>query len=531
MERTDTLNIIVSLFAATLASLCVDDAVAADVPFSARSTVLVLNEDNDHYFKLDRKFMDIAHLEAYVDRLAEGGNVTHVFFCPTGQRASFDSKVWEPIWKGLEEYPREKIWYLFRQWSENAKLLNDNGIDPYAVWIARCRKNGISPWLAPRMNDCHDGAADLSKPYRSITLWRERKDLHCYPEWNKPDWGRHQFDYSHAEVRESALAMLRELFERYDFDGIELDGGIWFPKEKARASIPVMNAFIREVDAMRREWAGRRGHPILIGAKVSHSPESCRNQGCDVAKWVREGMVDWVICSNGGGNPIFDVPVDAWRKEFGERKDAKVICGSNYSYTPSHGMKRQSMTSAMYRGWADAMLTSGADGLYLFNLQYHPVEQAEVVRSGLAPASLLRHERFYHALGGMPVDMPGRGRIRFKAGSAATNGISRLVLAFKGDVPPIDAIAVSVNGCSPRGISSGKYVSWWREEIDPAERILPELYSLEFELVEGTVKLGANYAEISSEAECHIVAAGISSAPSSQQEKSETPDPAGAVGR
>jgi len=58
---------------------------------------VVFDEDNDHFFKSPETWMDVAHLEAYVDRIAADGKATHVFFCPTGGRASFDSKTWEPI--------------------------------------------------------------------------------------------------------------------------------------------------------------------------------------------------------------------------------------------------------------------------------------------------------------------------------------------------------------------------------------------------------------------------------------------------
>lgn len=45
-------------------------------------------------------------LKAYVDDFARG-HVTHFFMCPVGQRASYDSKVWEPIWAGMDEPGRK----------------------------------------------------------------------------------------------------------------------------------------------------------------------------------------------------------------------------------------------------------------------------------------------------------------------------------------------------------------------------------------------------------------------------------------
>ena len=63
---------------------------------------LVVNEDNDHFFKLDSSLMTEEGLRGYVDHVAQG-HVTHFFMCVSGQRASFDSKTVEPIWEGLGE--------------------------------------------------------------------------------------------------------------------------------------------------------------------------------------------------------------------------------------------------------------------------------------------------------------------------------------------------------------------------------------------------------------------------------------------
>ena len=480
-------------------------AFSLGLAFFASGEYIVLNEDNDHYFKLEPEMMDVPHLEAYVDRLARGGKVTHIFFCPTGQRASFDSKVWEPIWTGLQEYPENEIWHLFLRWSKNAKALHDKGIDPYKVWIDRCRKRGISPWLTPRMNDCHDGAADLSKPYRSITLWRQRKDLRCYPGYDKPSWGHHHFNYEHKEVRDSALAMLAELFERYDFDGIEIDGGIWFPKERAQECASLMDEFFREIKKMAMQWEKKRGHRILIAAKIAHEPNLCRRLGCDVSKWVRQGIVDWVVCPN-----AYEVPVEKWRSEFGERKDAKVLCGLNYAYHPGRNLPRSLITGDMYRGWADACWGRGADGLYLHNLQYHPVEQAEIADKGLSKESLNCMMRSYPALWGLPLEVEKGGDLRFAAG-ANTAGEITLELAFADAVP--EQLKIGLNGVSGTFLRDGIKTDWWREEIDKSNRLVSSLKSKIYKFPSGSVKNGVNTLKVEPGSKATLVRAEIFIAP------------------
>ena len=190
-----------------MAVLCAN---AAEKPW------LVLNEDNDYYFKKDASFMTEAKLREHITELA-GMKVTHLFLCPSGQRTSYDSKAWEPIWKGLgcpnqssNGQPTNDIWCV------NAKILFDQGLDPYKVWIDQCRKEGISPWLTPRMNDNH--FAHITNYFRSTTFWETNQKFWRVP-YSRPGWDS-ALDYSHREVRDYTLKLIAELFERYDIDGM-----------------------------------------------------------------------------------------------------------------------------------------------------------------------------------------------------------------------------------------------------------------------------------------------------------------------
>ena len=421
----------------------------------AGGRLLILDEDNDHYFKGPADGMDEAHLNAYVDSLAAGGKVTHVFFCPTGGRASFDSKTWEPIWKGLEEQPEDKIFFLFRRWSENAKALCDRGVDPYQVWIRRCRERGISPWLSPRMNDAHDGAVwGRRQPYRSTTFWRTRKDLRCYPDYEKGSWWHHQLDYSKREVREDALAMIRELFERYDFDGLNLHANRWFPDETARANIPVMTAFVREIRRIADAWEKRRGHKIgLSVCRAGFTPEGCRDRGFDAAAMAREGLLD-IICCQPDSEPHFGevLPVDLWRKEIGGAK-TKIVAGRGERLFQGPDRRNRkdldwmNFTAEMFRGWADQQVTAGADGLYLFNVEYQPKDQLEICQRGLMPSDIRSYSRVYPCItNSLPVRLDVPRQFVFTVG-AATNGVVSVVVAFAKELSGQRSVAL--NGVAP----------------------------------------------------------------------------------
>ena len=330
--------------------------------------ILIVNEDNDHYFKQDASLMNEASLKAYVDGIAEGGRVTHLFFCVAGQRASYDSKVWEPIWKGLggngwNGKPENNIWCV------NAKKLFDAGIDPYRVWIDRSRKKGVSPWLSLRMNDAH--GTTISNHFRvSGVYW-------AHPEWARvpgsasENWYDHALDFGQAAVRDYTFAMTREIVTRYRPDGLELDFmrvDSYFRDGEVAAGVPHMNDLVRQV----REMSKRMG--VKLAVRVPDTLDACGRIGLDVLSWCREGLVDMVIPCNYYFSMTFAMPFADWKDRIAAANPrVRVISGSgeNVAFERS-GFSHAD--SASYRGWASRMYSLGADGLYLFNVAYHPLE-------------------------------------------------------------------------------------------------------------------------------------------------------------
>ena len=132
-------------------------------------------------------------------------------------KASFKSATRDAIWElGKQDPPTGRA----ISFVNNARILHERGLDPYAVWIARAREKGISPWLSMRMNDVHN--APNRKDYQHSTFWVEHPEYHRGPPDSK-HWQDRALDYGIPEVREHAMSFIRELLERYDPDGIELD--------------------------------------------------------------------------------------------------------------------------------------------------------------------------------------------------------------------------------------------------------------------------------------------------------------------
>ena len=358
--------------------------------------ILVINEDNDHYLYSSRgDALTEKGARDYFDAIADGGAVTHFFMCVNGQRTSYDSKVWEPIWLGIGE--RDEWGRTNNPWCVNAKLLKDRGIDIWEIWCARAREKGISPWISMRMNDAHYVGA-TRKMHRNETFWWEHPELwRCPDSRGKQGESLQAFDYSKPKVRERALALVREILERWDADGLELD---WMRQRrclspgKAREQAPILTAFIRDVRAECNAAAKKRGHPVKVAVRVTTTLPGSLHHGFDVLAWAREGLVDVVIPSPEYWVADFDMDVPGWKRALNAANPSVMLlpCTDIGMYGSSACRFEIQKDLAVLRGWAAN--AAGGDGLYLFNAIYYGDSQRAAVYGGeLLPERIVRERR------------------------------------------------------------------------------------------------------------------------------------------
>ena len=177
--------------------------------------MLVINEDDSHFFGTRKpEDMTLEGLNAFVDQYANS-TITHLFLCPNAQRASFRSTTRDAIWDPVKGVEPQDVW------PQNGKRLFEAGLDPYTIWIARCREKQISPWLSMRMNDVH--SVDDESHFLHSTFWHEHHEYWRVPHGSAAPWVNRALNYAHAAVREHQMRFVRELLERYDADGLELD--------------------------------------------------------------------------------------------------------------------------------------------------------------------------------------------------------------------------------------------------------------------------------------------------------------------
>ena len=427
--------------------------------------LLVVNEDNDHYFKLSSDLMTEDALKAYVDDIARG-HVTHFVMCLAGQRTSFDSKAWDPIWNGINEPDhRGQTNHI---WCVNAKKLFDAGIDPYKVWIARCREKGVSPWLSIRMNDCH--FTDRPDYFRHTKFWKAHPEFRRAAEISKTgvqgiDWGSQALDYAHPEVRAYVLGLVREVLARYDMDGLELDWArmpCCLKEGREQADKPLIDGFMADVRRLADEASARLGRKVKVGVKVVATPEANLLYGLDPVGWARNGWVDAVAAGNSSVIVDFGIPVADWERRLGDKVtfvpsvDLLTRCRKGF---------RQQITPAEYRGWADGVLAQGAKGLYFFNLIYRQSEiRDEVYSGGFAPEVLRAKPRDFLvtersdslpdvglSTRALPCAADGAS-LKVRIGSLPSEGRAEVILGFDRDEPGLAGIRVTLDEAKAFGL-------------------------------------------------------------------------------
>ncbi len=325
---------------------------------AAARPIFVFNEDDTHFL---RKVPREEYVK-YIDSLCRG-TMTHFFMCPNAMRSNIDTKSIEPIWTALDE-PGKDV-----RWAETAKWLHDNKIDPYAIWTARAREKGVSPWLSMRMNDIH--GVDNPKYPSLCRLWQEHPEYKVTPNYKGKNWRDHAFDYTHEPVRARALGYIRELLERYDVDGLECD---WlrfpwhFPVGKGRERAHILTEFMREARRIVDAASARRGRRILLGARVASSVEGALSLGTDAVEWAKDGLVDWIVPCNFFSTVDFNLDYRDWeRRVHAVNPSVTIVPGLDSGVVKDRLAGRQDLTIAEYRGWCAAQAAQGAPGFYVFN--------------------------------------------------------------------------------------------------------------------------------------------------------------------
>lgn len=261
--------------------------------------------------------------------------------------------------------------------------LRSQGLDVLRIVTDQAHKYDAEVVASVRMGDTHHRVPDPNDPKVSFFLIE-------HPEWVIKRFDGIQetaMDYSFPEVREHRLALLRELAEDYDIDGLELDFtrfAKFFVRHEAPFKIGIMNEFVGEVRSILDE-AGRkrRCKRLTLGAQVQESLYLCHLSGLDPKTWIKNGWIDYIIqCDFNCTNP--QIPVAEFA-EFCKGSDCThhvrmgsmmgglyrgkpFMTGRKTYYNNNQGYGGMILTPEEARGAAANIYGFGADGIGLWNI-------------------------------------------------------------------------------------------------------------------------------------------------------------------
>lgn len=418
--------------AAWAAGIAETDAAAAErgaaLPRAAIGGILY-NEDDSNRFVLDPPGqMKPERLDRLVDDLADS-QVTVMLICCCAKNTNYPSKAWDVHGVGFDPKLDNQQPYFgdtplgdretLRRWAHNQQTMLDAGIDPMQRMIDRCRQRRISPWVSVRMNDVHD-AYLLNSPLHS-RFWKEHPECWRYPN-RFNSWNDRCLNYGLKPVRDRAMALLREVCERYDMDGLELDWNrfpLHFREGEEIAQGKVLTEWMAEVRAVVRQAERRWKHPIWLVARVPARPEVSYGTGLDAIAWAKRGLVDHLIVAPFFSTTDYDIPLEQWLEQL-QGTDVGVTAGLEIRVQPYPGGPTLENTIERRRGAAMAALARGSQGIYLFNYFDAGTQMPGLLREMHSVEALANKDRSYVvtytdiAIPGKPIPAPLPRRLKPK---------------------------------------------------------------------------------------------------------------------
>jgi len=253
---------------------------------------------------------------------------------------------------GWSDVPSSKLTELF-PWRPPG--MDEAGIDPLKVLIDRCHHHDMQFIADIRMNDRHGQRHGI---------------LSKHPEWVILGSAN---DYALKDVREMMLSFTSEVLDAYDVDGIEYDYMRWchmFKPGEGKKNAHLLTDFTRQTRKRLDEAAKRRGRERLeLGVRVPQTIAECDHLGFDVAAWIKEGLVDFVVPSD-----FMHIDMNMKTEDF-----VRLAQGTNCKIYPAvHNRISMDepnehyrlMNLANFRAAAQNFYAFGADGVSPYNYQF-----------------------------------------------------------------------------------------------------------------------------------------------------------------
>lgn len=264
-------------------------------------------------------------------------------------------------------------------------------------------------------------------------------------------------------MQEFEFGIFKELVDRYDADGYELDWmRFWehLTPGREREQTHVLTEFMARCRAYAKSKEAARGHPIYLSTRVPSSWAAAQAFGYDPVTWAKRGLVEMIAVANFFAADDFDCGFADWKRRIkAANPDVAVLASACDNVGAGPGLGILPADLAAWRGWADNVYAEGSEGLYFFNVAYKSDEIQKTIynegfSAGDCAAKARRHLVSYHDCTASPDQMENQlpkpaardQLLKVNVGSAASASARvEVVVAYDG---PAACPAVALNGCA-----------------------------------------------------------------------------------
>lgn len=288
---------------------------------------------------------------------------------------------------GVMDLPGSTIDSVWWNWGEGNFAFHDSEIlerftgarfpkweeekfDVVGLCHAETKKRGLESFFSYRLNgsDSDKYSGTFEDGHHVVERPKFKADHPEFCIWGEVTRQGHvdmpRYNFIHKEVRDHKIAILDEAFELYDWDGIEVDfaracpvltpGHQWELRDH-------ITEFMHDLRTMLEKKAKKRGHPIMIAAKVPETIVGCHFDGFDVEAWVALNLVDILVA----GCRSFEIEYLAFH-DLVEMSDVQVYPGMDDIHA-SDGYRNPPIE--VVRGVLTNWRHQGFSGLQTFNFQ------------------------------------------------------------------------------------------------------------------------------------------------------------------
>jgi hypothetical protein len=291
-----------------------------------------------------------------------------------------------PMWPSRVEPVEEHYRWIKETYGEEPDAFGHyvlGGGDVVKVFLDRCRLRGQAAFISLRLNDAHHKEWVNAKPGEkggnvAMSVTKFYRD---HPEYRiGPKLGSAQFqvlNWAHPEVPARKLALLTELCENYDLDGVELDFMrfySFFPRDTTTGEQRrgIITAFVRAVRA-RLDRTARDGRRRWLCARVPGFLSAHDPLGLDLPALTAAGLDMVNLSASYFTTQQMDVaairalvPQTALYVELCHSTWNGPKLAKGYDVFPFRRTTREQLATTAHLARA-----RGADGMSLFNFAYY----------------------------------------------------------------------------------------------------------------------------------------------------------------